>query len=520
MNFNIFKRKAQQQLPVMHGYCRSFAAAEVSRVLGPWQWDGGFSNQEIASALASIRARSREMHKNNGDFKKFIGMFEANVVGACGFMLKCTAVKSIDDPKLDAEASFFTEYHFNRWAKNRMWADVTGRKSFAGICRLAAISWARDGEAFIYIDRNAQNRYGISLRIVRPDACPEWYQGTTDEGNWIRNGIEVQPNSYKPVAYYFDGAKEDDTNPVIHNGKAHHFVRIPASDIVHLYVQYDECQTRGIPLTHAALKKGKMLECYDEAELVAARDEANWLGIFHAPAGREGEIASLDNDTETQGKLQRSSRKAHDIILPQGWDYDPKVPQHPNREVTAFKATMKRDLANALGVEYANFANDWAGVNFSSVRAGTLAERDMWMVLQEGFIEKCCTPIYLAWLDSWLRLSLSGKYTVRDFERMAEHIFRARRWAWVDPMKDINAAVIAVSHHWKTDAQVAAEYGTDYDDNLEEAARVKALREQYGLAEPLTDTPAPSAAGADDDDGKNEDDDKGGENAETDDDKK
>lgn len=482
---------------------RSFAAAEVSRVLGAWRWDGGFSNQEVSSALATIRARSRDMHKNNGDFKKFLSLFEANVVGADGFVLKSGAVRSVADPALDAEAAFTVEYHFGRWARTPMCVDATGRKTFAGLCRLAALHWARDGECFIVLNRHAQNAYGLSLRIVRPDACPEWYGGVAENGNWIRGGVEVEPETFRPTAYYFVMAREDNSLPVVHDGKVQHLRRIPASDVLHLYKQNDECQTRGIPLTHAALKVGKMLEEFNEAELAAARDEANWLGVFHAPAGRDGEIAALDEDADAQGGLSRSSRKAHDIILPSGWDYDPKVPQHPNREVSAFKATMKRDLANCMDVEYANFANDWGGVSYSSVRAGTLSERDQWLMLQADFIDQVCTPVFLAWLAGWLDLASSGRYSAADFERLAEHAFRGRRWAWVDPMRDVNAAVVAVQHNWKTDAQVAADYGCDFDDNLEEAARVAALREKYGLDAPAK---ADMTGTGQDGDGKEDDD--------------
>lgn len=482
--FGFGKKKKRQVEGGATRLHRSFAAVEVSEVLGNWRWDGGFSNQEIASALSSMRSRSRDMHKNNGDFKRFFSLFQANVVGADGFYLKSNAVKSIMNPVADTEAAFFVEYHFKRWASNKEWADVTGLKTYPAICRLAALSWARDGESFIWIDRHAQNAYGISLRVIRPDACPEWLNRTTDDGHWIRNGVEVEPNTYKPVAYWFDCKQEDSTAAVVHNGKACHLLRIPAYEIIHIYKQNDECQTRGIPIAHAALKPGKMLEEFNESELVAARDEANWLGIFKAPSGREGEIKQLDEDAEEQGKLRRHSRKGHDVVLPQGWDYDPKVPQHPNREVTAFKATMKRDLANALDVEYANFANDWSGVSYSSVRAGTLSERDQWMMLQADFIEQCCTPIFKAWLNSFLHYALSGKYGMADYERLVEHQFRGRRWGWVDPLKDVNAAAVAVSHGWKTDAQIAADFGCDIDDNLEEAARVAQLRKNYGLTAP------------------------------------
>ena len=495
-------RREAERMAVAHAMSRSFAAAEVSGMLGEWRWDGGFSNQEIAASLPVMRARSRDMHKNNGDFKRFLSMFKANVVGHAGFFLKSTAVKSIPDPQLDRDAAFFIEYHFKRWASNRDWVDVTGRKSFPALCRLAALCWARDGEAFVWINRHAQHAYGISLRVIRPDACPEWLNRETDDGKWIRNGVEVEPNTYKPLAYYFDARQEDNTLPVVHAGRTHHLVRIPASEIIHVYIQNDECQTRGVPLLHAALKTGKMLDEFNEAELVAARDEANWLGIFTAPVGREAEIKQLDEDVGEQGKLRRHSRKGHDVVLPQGWSYDPKVPQHPNREVTAFKATMKRDLANALDVEYACFANDWAGVTFSSVRAGTLAERDQWMTLQADFIEQCCRPVFMAWLASFLSLRISGGYVAADMERLAEHEFRGRRWGWVDPLKDVNAAAVAVDRGWKTDAQIAADYGCDIDDNLEEAARVADIRKRYGLTQAPKDKAPPADDAADDEEDK------------------
>ena len=69
-----------------------------------------------------------------------------------------------------------------------------------------------------------------------------------------------------------------------------------------------------------------------------------------------------------------------------------------------------------------------------------------------------------------------------------EHL--RKEYADVTPLKDVNAAAVAVAHGWKTDAQVAADYGCDIDDNLEEAARVAELRKQYGLPEPqLMNTP-------------------------------
>lgn len=489
--FGIFKRKAgtgRRQV-------RAFAAAEVNSILGPWKWDAGFANDEIALALSTIRTRSRDMQKNSEQYARWLELFVANVVGDAGFTyIPKPAIKN-GEPEVDHVAAKFLKYHFWKWATNPKFADMTGRKTFAAICRLVAENWARDGEGVVYIDRHAQNPYGIALRVIRPDALDETINGTGEtNGTIIRNGVEIDATSLAPVAYLFRANKEDRTATYI-GGKP--VTRIAASDILHVFTQHDECQTRGISLGHAVLRKLKMLDEYNVSELVAARDEANTVGIFHAPAGREEEIARLNEDDDACGELCAKSEPDQKFVLPQGWDYESHTPQHPNRQLVAFKNSMLRDIASGLGVEYANFANDWAGVSFSSVRVGTLSERDHWKIHQAQMIEQFATPVFRAWLSSFLKLAASGnKYTDADFERLAEHEFRGRRWEWVDPMKDINAAKIAVEEGWKTNEQVAADYGGDYYDNLDDRAAENKKRDELGLTPP---SPVPAAA---DDDGK------------------
>ena len=475
--FGIFKRKKEQGGGKRgHHFMRMFAAAECSRLLNPWIWDGGFSNQEIAASLAIIRQRSREMEKNSEHYLRWLDLFVANVIGD-GVKFKSTPSRSDDDPTIDEAAAKFLQYHWWKWGTTPGMADTTGRKTFNAICRLAAANWARDGEAILLIDRAAPNPYGFSLRIVRPDALDETMNGRGQTASTvIRNGVEVDRVSLRAVAYYLRTSREDPGASYVLNRPV---VRVPAADVLHLYTQHDETQTRGVPLGHAVLKKLKMLDEYNFSELVAARDEANTTGVFSAPAGREGEIAEYTD--EEKAALTMPSEPGTKMMLGTGWDYKTVTPTHPNRELTAFKNSMLREVASGLGLEYACFANDWAGVSFSSVRAGTIAERDHWRILQSQFIEQVASPVFRAWLASFLKYRASSPYIVADYERLAEHEFRGRTWEWVDPMKDVNAAALAVAHGWKTDAQIAADYGTDIDENIAEAQRLKPLKEAAGL---------------------------------------
>lgn len=474
--FGLFKRN--RGAPARRGrFMRAFAAAECSRLLRPWTWDGGFSNADVAAGLAVIRARSRDMAKNSEHYLRWLDLFVANVVGD-GVKFKATPGVAGGDPSaIDEAAAKFLQYHWWRWTSSAGMVDVTGRKTWNAVCRLAAENWARDGEAVVVLDRAAPNPYGLSLRVVRPDALDETMNGDgATPGTAIRNGVEVDFATLRPVAYYFRAGREDPAAPRVMGRPV---VRIPAADVVHLFTQRDECQTRGIPLGHAVLRKLKMLDEYNFSELVAARDEANTTGIFSAPLGRDGELGEYTDDESAA--LTMPSEPGTKIKLEPGWDYKTVTPQHPNRELTAFKNSMLRDVASGLGLEYACFANDWGGVSYSSVRAGTLAERDHWRILQAQFIEQVASPVFRAWLASFLRYRASSPYVPADFDRLSEHEFRGRTWAWVDPMKDVNAAVVAVEHGWKTDSQIAADYGTDIDENIAEAERLRPLKESAGL---------------------------------------
>jgi len=89
--------------------------------------------------------------------------------------------------------------------------------------------------------------------------------------------------------------------------------------------------------------------------------------------------------------------------------------------------------------------------------------------------------IWYAWLHSFLRLRVSGKFSDADFERLSDHEFQGRRWGWIDPSAEVNAATVAASHGWRTDAEIAAEYGNDIDDNIAEALRIKDAKAAAGL---------------------------------------
>lgn len=467
--------------PVKHSHLsqRSFAAAQTDRILRGWGWDGGFSAQELRTQIATIRSRSREMAKNNPHMRRWLQLIAINVVGE-GFGLKSTPHDGMPGSKeyrLDVMASRFIEAHWWRFCTQRdpatgaTYCDATGRKTMSEMDILNAKTEARDGEYFM-LPQPAANPYGITFRIVRPDACDETYfREPTLGDNPVFCGVEIDKNSGRTVAYYFHT-----TNPRSgYRGERGPLMRVPADQVIHGFEPEDEDQTRGIPQAHAAMVKLKMLEAYDKAELTAAWDEACSVRTYYAPAEDPEGFIDLTDDKyrDVAAGFVADKESGQSEILPPGWKQEVHTPQHPNRELTAFKATMIKDISSGLGVEYSNFSNDWAGVSFSSVRVGTISERDMWIARQNRFIAQCKTPVFLMWLRSFLASEISGGLPEEKFDKFAEHEFRGRRWMWVDPMRDMRAAEVAVAHGWKTNTQIASDVGTDFDDNIEELNREK-----------------------------------------------
>lgn len=463
---------------------RGFQAAQVDRLLSGWKYDGGFTPSEISSYLETIRARSRQMEKDAPHFKRWLNLCAVNIVGE-GFALKATphdGAPGTPQYRIDEAAARFIEWHYWNFCNRRdpvtgqTWCDATGRKTDAEIDRLNVKTQKRDGEYFIHINRNADNPYGIAWRVLRPDWCDHTYNvSKTASGTVIHCGVEMIEATRRPIAYYFHTVP---TNPHAYNGRGLPLVRIPANEIIHGYTQQDEDQPRGIPEAHAGLVKLKMIEELDRAELTAAREDACSTRSYEA--GRDASMdgfkdLTTDDNSDVAQALIAEKEPGQCEILPPGWTQKINTPQHPNGNHGVFKAGILKDVATAFGVEYSNFANDWAGVSFSSVRVGTISERDCWIIGQNDFISQCKTPQYLAWLTSFLARPISDPLPAAKFAKFAEHSYRGRRWMWVDPMKDMNAAKMAVENKWKTNTQVTEEMGGDYGDNVETSAREQVM---------------------------------------------
>jgi capsid protein len=67
------------------------------------------------------------------------------------------------------------------------------------------------------------------------------------------------------------------------------------------------------------------------------------------------------------------------------------------------------------------------------------------------------------------------------FEKFNAPEFQGRRWPWVDPLKDVQASVLAINNLLTTRTKVLAEQGGDFTDTATEWGDEAALLTSLGI---------------------------------------
>lgn len=454
---------------------RMFDAGQQDRLTGSWGTMPLAADDVVRRNQRVLVARSREQTANNDYAKKFMQMSRQNIVGPRGVQLQA---QSRDlDGTLDTLANDAIEAAWREWSKPQN-CDITGRQSLRAIQGSAVLSAARDGEFMIRIitGRDA-GAWGVALQALDPQRCrPDHDEIRMGGGRFIRHGIEF--NKYgRPLAYHFTTTKAEDGDDAYDYG-GRSYVRIPADQIIHGFLPEMTSQKRGLPWMATALWRMQMLGGFEKAALVNARVSAAKGGFFE---WQEGYGPESDEDDEIYMEAEPGAFQE----LPAGVKFNPWNPQYPSGEFAPFQKAMLRGIASGLGVTYVNLANDLEGVNFSSIRQGTLDEREHWKEMQEWLIESLMQPVFDAWLP---RALLSGRIQIETprgprplraerIEKYRTIEWQPRRWDWIDPNADVKAAIASKNNLLASPGQIIRDRGRDPSAVWQEIGRdIEAMR--------------------------------------------
>jgi lambda family phage portal protein len=459
-----------------------FAAAKYSRLTGDWPSAMRSADQELVVDLRRLRSRARFQAMNSPTATKFLQMVRSNVVGKKGINLafKVAAARATkNNGGLDDKVNAELKKKWQRWGKKGS-CTVCGRYSWREVQNIMVEAMARDGEALIrkvYVSRDV-NPFGFQLQLIDADQLDDTYNilGRAD-GTQVRMGVEVDANQ-KPLAYYlFSG------NPSEVSQASAKRIRVPADQIIHLFVAHRIGQTRGYPWFAASMGQLNMLDGYFNAELAAARISSKLIMSIQSTApGADTEYSGADGINADGSKAIDLNGDGIALEMDPGQVLNNQTPQHPTAAFENFVKQSGRVVASGMNVAYHKLCNDLAGINYSSGRLGELEEREYWMESQTHFIENGGEPVYEAWLRaSLLNRALDVPFDVDRYTDDAVK-WEPRRWPWVDPLKDVQANTLLVQNGFETNTAILESMGLDLEEVYETRKREIELADQLGLA--------------------------------------
>lgn len=413
---------------------RAYDGAAVNRLTDGWTALNTSADSEILTSLRVLRARSRQLVRDNPYAKQAVRLIVNNVIGT-GIGMQ-GQVANARGALVDAVNSNI-ESGWDRWTQ-RETCHTGGLLSFSDIERLIVSQLVTAGEAIV---RKVRAPFGggkvpLALEVIEADRLmDQWQSARAPNGNMIRLGVEVD-EWHRPVAYWFYPKHPGDYQFSTFDPAK--FVRIDAQDIIHLYIIDRWPMTRGEPWFHAALRTLHDVGGYEEAEVVKARASANIVGFIKAPE-------PLTPDGIQSGRQVLNTEPGTWQTLLPGEDVAGFNTASPNAAIDPFLRYMLRKIAVGVGVSYEGLSRDYSQSNYSSSRLALLDDRDLYRVIQGWLIKTFRQNIHREFMDA---AALVGEVKVgNDYfsntEKWSAVRFKPRGWSWIDPAKEVAAYKMA-----------------------------------------------------------------------------
>jgi lambda family phage portal protein len=322
---------------------------------------------------------------------------------------------------------------------------------------------------------------GLQLQLLEPEHLPTTMNLELPSGNVVRAGIEFDRLGRRVAYHLYRSHPGDGALAPMSGTGGMDTVRVPASEIIHLFRPLRPGQIRGEPWLARALVKLNELDQYDDAELVRKKTAAMFAGFITRLAPEDtlmGEGLADANGVSLAG-LEPGTMQ----LLEPGEDVKFSQPADVGASYAEFLRMQFRAVAAAMGITYEMLTGDLTQVNYSSIRAGLLEFRRRCEAIQHGVIvHQLCRPIWRAWME---QAALEGALDLPGFvERKREYLaakWIPQGWQWVDPKKEFDAMLTAIRAGLLSRSEAISAFGYDAEDIDREIAADNQRADELGL---------------------------------------
>jgi lambda family phage portal protein len=500
------------------------AGSYGQREMADWYPSIGAADDEILSSRDLTVSRARDLYRNHPVVHGAVDKIADAVIGN---RVQLDAKPVHDLLKRDLEWAI--DWALNAQAEFKVWAysprfecDVAGQNTFGQMMRTAVVTRIVDGETFLVLrNRNRGGRYSTCIELIDPDrvsnplGLPDNHK--LPNGNTLYAGIEYSASG-EPMAYHVRVKHPAKALTEVDQFRWVRITRRTASgkpQVIHSFRQHRSNQRRGVSALVPVIKRVRMNDNYDIAELEAALFDAINAGFVESPypsqdvaagmapaGGGEDTGWSLSKQLAYREKAQVALKGVRMNMLLPGEKMNFKAPARPAGNYPAFKGAGQHDLAAGVGLSYPQVSEDWADINYSSARTLLNEKWRGFDSVGEEITSQICSPIWDALLEEMIAVGTvkmpGGAAKFRDNRALIAFCgwLRPGRGT-IDPMKEEQAADIAINGNRSNSYLECARNGLDFYEVALGAATEEIVRKKLNLSEFVPLKIAGAAGGAD-----------------------
>lgn len=431
--FNFFKKSPRRALEATRYDAAQTTRDNVNHWLGAM--DRLSADESMSPAVRqTLRARSRYEVENNAYAKGVVLTLVGDMIGTGPRLQLGQGMTEIEDD-------------FAAWAEE-----------IALDQKLRAMRYAKtvDGEAFALIVADPKLST-VKFNLVPIDA-ERVTAGFTASGTLAgTDGIELDAVG-RPT--YYRVLRDGDLTGTP--------ARVAAANVIHWYRRDRPEQHRGIPELTASLPLFAQLRRYTLAVIASAETAADYAAVIYtdSPAGGEAYSAT---PFET---LSLESRMA--TTLPDGWKLGQIKPEQPVTNYPQFKREILGEIGRALQMPVNIVTGDSSQHNYASGRLDHQVYHKQITIEQRLCEEAVLTPLFRLW---------AKEYALVTNTKIPETnpIFYWDGFEHVDPVKEANAQRTRLGSLTSTLAAEYARSGKDWEVELRQIARERALMRELQI---------------------------------------